>query len=152
MSRTKTIALAIGTLAAGALLATGITGIAQAADTTPSPSSRPSSSTTDDGHHGHGPGRPHPEGRDMPIHGEAVVKAADGTYTTVSSIRGTVSAVSSTSITVKAEDGFVATYVINADTEGADVKVADVVSVRGTVSGSTATATSIHARPANPPS
>lgn len=151
MSRTKNIALTAGTLAAGALLATGITGIANAADSSPSSSSNSVGET----HHRHGgpgghvgPGRPQ-DGRGLPIHSEAVVKAADGTFSTVSSIRGAVTAISSTSITVKAEDGFTATYIINTETKGADVELGDAVSVHGTVSGSISTATLIHSKPAD---
>ncbi len=39
MSRTRTITLTLGSIAAGAVLATGVTGLAMAADSTPSPSS-----------------------------------------------------------------------------------------------------------------
>ncbi|MDI1290594.1 MAG: hypothetical protein PSX37_11680 [bacterium] len=170
MSRTKQIALTAGTLVVGAALATGVTGIANAADSTPSPSSSSSAAAPDRptdgfGRHGHGgPGGLHGGPGLQALHSEAVVKAADGTFSTVTSIRGSVTAVSATSITVKAEDGFSATYAINSDTEVrtgvptrpsagssapaesniADVKVGDVASVRGTAGGSSATAISIH--------
>ncbi len=51
------------------------------------------------------------------LHGEFVVKAVDGTISTVRQVQGTVTAVSDTSITVKAEDGYTATFAVNADTE-----------------------------------
>ena len=157
MSRTRTITLTVGSLAAGAILATGITGLAMAADSTPG------------GPHA---GRQHLPGmRGGPggqaLHGELVVKAADGTISTVRTINGTVTAVSSSSITVKADDGYSSTFSVAATTEvrvGApdftqgrpdpsavstdaitDVTVGDVAHVDGTVTGSTATATEVHA-------
>jgi hypothetical protein len=201
MSRAKTIAITVGSLTAGALLATGVTGIAAAANSTPSPSaSSPSGSAgtsqstpqdrakggplssngQDRGGHG-GPGDGPGDHRGgmlggpggQALHGEIVVKAADGTISTVRLIDGTVTAVSSDSITVKAADDFTATYTVNATTDIhvglrpggpghnaagtsgstakpaastiADVKVGNVARVEGTVSGSTATATEIHA-------
>jgi hypothetical protein len=161
MSRTRTITLTIGSLAAGAVLATGITGMAMAADGTPSGT----------------PGGSHASRQHMPdmrggpggqaLHGELVVKAADGTISTVRTIHGTVTAVSSSSITVKADDGYSSTFDVTATTEvrvGApdftqgrpdpsavstdaitDVSVGDVAHVDGTVAGSTATATKVHA-------
>lgn len=50
-------------------------------------------------------------------HSESVVKNADGTFTTVLEQRGTVEAVSATSITVKSEDGNSWTYAVNAETK-----------------------------------
>lgn len=199
MSRAKTIAITVGSLTAGALLATGVTGIAAAADSTPSPSATSGSSGTaksapQNGAKGGLQGTDRQQGRDgqgggrhggpkggmlggpggQALHGEIVVKKADGTISTVRLIDGTVTAVTSDSITVKAADDFTATYTVNAttdihvglptgrpghDAQGtsgstttkpatstiADVKVGDVARVEGTVSGSTATATEIHA-------
>lgn len=48
---------------------------------------------------------------------ESVVKDADGTFRTVLAQRGTVTAVSSTSITVRSEDGYSQTYSVDADTK-----------------------------------
>lgn len=184
MSRSKTITITLGSLAAGAALATGVTGIAMAADSSPSPSSSAASpsagsGSTDaaagaqrdgqrggprDGGHARGGllGAPGSE----PLHGEMVVQAEDGTVSTVRMIRGTVTAVSATSITVKADDGYSATFAVGtgstvhtglpdgprpadgtADAAGsiAEVAVGDVAHVQGTVSGSEATATRIHA-------
>jgi hypothetical protein len=208
MSRAKTITITVGSLAAGALLATGITGIASAANGTPSPNAssgstqanpqgrsnaqggakpgQSDSSRSNQGRHG-GPGGPGGPGEGMgghrggmmggpgsqPLHGEIVIKAADGAISTVRLIEGTVTAVGTDSITVKAADDFTATYTVNATTDIhvglptrgqrpdapgstgtqssapaantlADVKVGDVARVEGTVSGSTATATEIH--------
>jgi hypothetical protein len=192
MSRTRTITLTIGSLAAGAVLATGVTGLALAADSTPSPSNSTSTSapgTTDgpgiggplggplggmrggpgDGRHGGpdggmrggilgGPGS-------QALHGEAVVKAADGTISTIRMIQGTVTAVGADSISVKAEDGYSATFTVDSATDihtgvptrpadgtrptapaaGAigDVMVGDVAMVEGTVQGTGGTATEI---------
>lgn len=183
MSRTRTITLTLGSIAAGAVLATGVTGLAMAADTTPSPAASSTAPGVDagsvpqglrgpgDGMRG-GPGGMHgmrggPMGE--ALHGELVVKADDGTISTIREVQGTVTAVSSTSITVKAEDGYTATFVVNAETDVhtglpsrdrgmdapaatdttaqsiADVSVGDVAHVHGTVDGDTATAEDVHA-------
>jgi hypothetical protein len=101
-----------------------------------------------------GPGMHHGVDRGTPVHGEMVVKNSDGTYSTHVDVNGTATAVSASSITVKAEDGFTATFVINSNTAvrtsatgGAitDVKVGDTVHVDGTKSGSTVTANDVHA-------
>jgi hypothetical protein len=70
------------------------------------------------------------------IHGTAVTPKQGGGYQTVDGQRGAVTDVSSTSITVKSEDGFTKTYVVTADTlvnakrDGiASVKKGDTVSV-----------------------
>jgi hypothetical protein len=83
------------------------------------------------------------------IHGEYVIKSGSG-YVTVDTQIGTVTAVSTTSITVKSEDNFSKTYVVTADTavdaqrDGiGSVKTGDTVNVTGKVDGSTVTATSI---------
>jgi hypothetical protein len=55
--------------------------------------------------------------RPQQLHGESVVKKADGTLQAVLEQRGTVEAVSDTSITVKSEDGYSQTYAVNADTK-----------------------------------
>ena len=70
------------------------------------------------------------------IHGSAVTPKQGGGYQTVDAQRGTVTEVSTTSITVKSEDGFTKTYVVTADTlvnakrDGiASVKKGDTVAV-----------------------
>jgi hypothetical protein len=50
------------------------------------------------------------------IHGSFVTPKPGGGYQTIEDQRGTVTSVSSTSITVTSEDGFSATYVVSADT------------------------------------
>jgi hypothetical protein len=190
MTRTRTITLTIGSLAAGAVLATGVTGLAMAADATPNPG-RSSVAPGATGHQDPGstlgnpadvprggldgrPGGPgHVDGMrgalgGDALHGEIVVKAADGTFSTVRIIRGTVTAVGADSISVKADDGYTATFDVAAATEihtgmpmrpadsatrptppaaGAitEVNVGDVAVVEGTVTGSAATANEIHA-------
>lgn len=86
-----------------------------------------------------GPGR----GLGAAIHGEYVVETSTGTYVTELTQRGTVSAVSSTSVTVKSADGYSKTYVVPSSVSVTSVKTGDTVSVVATVSGSTATLTSI---------
>jgi hypothetical protein len=85
------------------------------------------------------------------LHGQFTVPKASGTgYQTEDVQRGTVTAVSSSSITVKSADGYSATYAVASSTEvnaqaagiGA-VKVGDTVSVIATVSQGKATAASI---------
>jgi hypothetical protein len=84
------------------------------------------------------------------VHGQFVVAKPGGGYQTVDVQRGSVTAVSSTSITVKSPDGYSHSYavtsstVVDAQRDGiGSVKTGNQVSVTATVSGSTATAASI---------
>jgi hypothetical protein len=84
------------------------------------------------------------------IHGQVTGPKPGGGYQTVDVQRGTVTAVSSSSLTVKSADGFSATYAVSSSTEVnaqaagiATVKTGDTVEVTATVSGGTATAASI---------
>ena len=84
------------------------------------------------------------------IHGQLTEPKSGGGYQTVDVQRGTVTAVSSSSITVKSADGFTATYAVSSSTEVnaqaagiGTVKTGDTVEVEATVSGDTATAASI---------
>lgn len=84
------------------------------------------------------------------LHGQFVVPKSGGGYQTVDVQHGTVTAVSTSSITVKSADGYTKSYQITSSTnvdaqrDGiASVKTGQQVSVSATVSGSTATATSI---------
>lgn len=84
------------------------------------------------------------------IHGEFVVPNADGGYQTIATQRGEVTAVSPTSITVRSEDGYSATYVVTADTlvnaarDGiSTISNGDTVHVVAIVSGDTRTAVRI---------
>jgi hypothetical protein len=103
---------------------------------TPSPSARPG---------GFGFGGPFGA-----VHGQFVAPKSGGGYQTIDTQRGSVTAVSATSITVKSADGFVKTYQVvsstNVDAQRngiAAVKTGHQVAVTATVSGSTATAVSI---------
>jgi hypothetical protein len=97
-----------------ALTGTGVA-IAWAADPpSPSPSS---SSAPGNSEKGPGHNKPAKSQRPQHLHGESVVKKADGTLQANLDQRGTVEAVSETSITVKSEDGYSQTYAVNADTK-----------------------------------
>ncbi len=149
--------------AAGLAIALGVAASqsASAATSTPSPSASGGSSSSTGkspagGPGGHGPGGHGPGGfgggfgGDV-LHGEETVQQGT-TVKTIDQQSGTVTAVSSTSITVKSTDGFVATYVVNSSTAVgksgskstiAAVKVGDTVRIEGDKVGSTVTATRI---------
>ena len=85
------------------------------------------------------------------IHGEFTVKNGDDGYRTLATQRGEVTAVSSSSITVKSEDGFSRSYTVNDDTlvnagnDGIeDVKDGDTVHVTAVVEDGKARAVDIH--------
>jgi hypothetical protein len=84
------------------------------------------------------------------VHGQVTVPKSGGGYETLDVQQGTVTAVSSTSITVKSADGYSASYVVSTktlvDAEAAgigSVKKGDTVYITATVSGSTATAANV---------
>jgi hypothetical protein len=84
------------------------------------------------------------------VHGEFVVPKSGGGYQTMDTQRGSVTAVSNSSITIKSGDGFTKTYGVTGDTivdakrDGiGSIKVGDQVFVMATVSGSTATAANV---------
>jgi hypothetical protein len=84
------------------------------------------------------------------LHGQYVVRRPGGGYQTVDVQNGQVTAVSSTSITLRSADGFTYGYVISRSTAVAaghggiaSVRVGDQASVQATVTGSSAVATSI---------
>lgn len=88
-------------------------------------------------------------------HGEAVVKGKDGKPVTVVGQRGQVTAVSATSLTVKSEDGYTASYPLTADTRVrlggekkavSDLKTGATVGVVATKSGSTLTTVGVVSR------
>lgn len=86
-------------------------------------------------------------------HGEAVVRDKTGKLITVDRQRGSVTAASATSLTVKSSDGTSWTWTINKDTKVrgpnlkiepvSDVKVGDTVAVGGQRSGDTRTARAV---------
>ena len=147
-----------GRIAAWTVVATvalvGLAGVALAgvdlplrtAAATPTPTASPGEpgdrkADRDKRHKRHGFGR---LGR--PVHGEAVVRDRDGEFLTVYHQRGTVTAVSATSIALKSEDGFVATYAVNDETRVyrdrkpariGDVKVGERAGVMAVKSGET---------------
>jgi len=84
------------------------------------------------------------------IHGQVTVPKSGGGYQTIDVQRGTVTAVSTSSITVKSADGYSATYgvsgstEVNAQAEGiGTVKDGDTAELTATASGSTKTAASV---------
>jgi hypothetical protein len=84
------------------------------------------------------------------IHGQFVTPKPGGGYQTIDTQRGTVTAVSTSSITVKSSDGYTKTYQVtsstNVDAQRAgigSVKTGQTVLVLATVHGSSATATHI---------
>ena len=108
------------------------------------------------GSRGHGPGGRglhggmHGGGLGGVLHGEAVVPEGEA-YQEVAFQRGTVSAVSPTSLEVESEDGFSRTYVLDAETlvdgtrgDVSSLAEGDTVQVLADVAGATVTATRVH--------
>jgi hypothetical protein len=153
--RARRIAVAT---AVGIGLALGAAGIAAAADdVTQSPAPDANAKITPGpgvaklpglrGPHGHGR---HGWGHAGALHGEFVVPDGNGGYRTVLTQRGVVTAVSTTSLTVKSEDGYTKTYALNPSTvvvSGRDgigtVEKGESVAVMATEAGGTATATHV---------
>lgn len=154
MILTRKITLAVAGVVAAGVLGTAGVAAATAGTTAPAPAAA-------------SPTAPDPGAADKPakkraghalkargMHGEWVVKGKDGKPVTLVSVRGQVTAVGPASVTVKAEDGYTATFVANADTKvkGADVdSIADVkVGAKGAVvgvkDGSTVTARAVLVR------
>jgi hypothetical protein len=84
------------------------------------------------------------------LHGQIVLAKPGGGYETADIQSGQVTAVSSTSITLRSADGFTKTYLVTSSTDVdaqqagiASVRTGNQVSLVATVSGGTATATSI---------
>ncbi|MET8874221.1 hypothetical protein [Nocardia sp. NPDC004604] len=79
-----------------------------------------------------------------PLHGQVVVSDGNGGYRTELTQTGTITALSSTSVTAKSADDYTQTYTITATTTGAtSVKVGDTVTIRGTQTDDTNTATAV---------
>ena len=156
MFLSKRVALAIAGIAAAAVV--GTAGVAAATAPTssgaPSPTAAPASPGPANGGPMHRRGMHRGWMRIGALHGEFVVKGKDGAYVTLVTARGQVTAVSASSITIKAEDGFTVTYVVNSDTKVrghdvdkiADVKVGDRGGAVGTKSGGTITARAVLVR------
>ncbi|MFI5913595.1 hypothetical protein [Dactylosporangium sp. NPDC051541] len=84
------------------------------------------------------------------LYGDFTASDGNGGYTTKRLQTGTVTDISTTSITAKSADGRATTFVIGSSTSidngndaVSDIKTGDTVTVVGTVSGDTATATTI---------
>jgi hypothetical protein len=84
------------------------------------------------------------------VHGQVVVPAPGGTYRTEDIQTGTVTAVSTSSLTVRSTDGYTKTYQVTSATRVAagstgigSVKVGNKVAVTATVRGSTASLTRV---------
>jgi hypothetical protein len=102
-----------------------------------------------------GPGFPWPPGplglgAFAALHGQFVTSKAGGGYQTIDIQRGTVTAASSGSITVKSSDGYTSAYQVTSATDvngqraGTNsIKTGQMVSVLATVTGTSATATQI---------
>jgi len=153
MILTKKIALGVAGVAAAGVLGTAGVAAATSNDSTPAPtaSAAPSNSAAPSDHPKAKRARRALIGRGM--HGEWVVKGEDGKPVTLETIRGTVTAVGSSRLTVKAEDGFTETFATNSDTKvrgGADalgdVKVGARGAVVGVKSGNTITARVVRLR------
>ena len=159
-------------VAAGAIGATAVTGIAFAANNTPTPATGqgPQSTAPADpnatppadpkggpGGRG-GPGRDGLFGHMGPngpvLHADATVKDKDGKVVNLRLQTGTITNVSATSLTVKSSDDFVGEWTLTTDTEVrrdmkgstvGDLAVGDTVVVHGEVTSGTATAKVVRA-------
>src|SRR3954447_7689853 len=154
MILTKKVALGLAGVVAAAVLGTAGVAAATSDNATPTPatSSAPASTTAPgDKASGDRAAERHKIRRSAIVrgmHGEFVVKGKDGKPVTIETIRGTVTAVGSTSVTVKADDGFTETFTANSDTKvkGAvaksfsEVKVGAKGAVIGVKNGGTTTA------------
>jgi hypothetical protein len=140
-------------------VAGGVAWATSSADPTPAPSASPSTPSATPDKSGK-PDKPDKPGKGPhrgmfglggALHGEFVVKKDDGSYQTVATQRGEVTAVSKESITVKSEDGYSRTYTLTEDTlvnaarDGIDdVKTGNTVTVFAVVADGKATATSVN--------
>ncbi|SBS74421.1 conserved exported hypothetical protein [uncultured Mycobacterium sp.] len=90
-----------------------------------------------------GPGGP--GGFQRTLHGQNVVSDGEGGFSTELTQTGDVTAASDTSVTVRSQDGFSQTYVVNPDTRKPPqpLQTGEQVSVRATQQGGAATATAV---------
>ncbi|MGZ8801108.1 MAG: hypothetical protein ACXWZL_00425 [Mycobacterium sp.] len=79
----------------------------------------------------------------LPLHGQFVVSDGSGGYTTMLTQTGTITAVSSTSVTVRSEDGFSRTYLTSPNQGAPSLALDDAVTVRAVQEGDTARVTEI---------
>jgi hypothetical protein len=147
----------------GVLGAAALTGVAMAADSSPSPSATSSTAASTAGA-GASSGAPakHLGGARLRalgkrvLHGEFTVQTKDGVKVYDTEI-GVITSVGPTSVAVKASDGFTQTWTLDASTHVranqakgtvADLKSGETVRLLGPVSGGTATAQLAVVRPA----
>jgi hypothetical protein len=133
------IAMAVGVVAASGVAVYAATGPANASTSLPAMSGG--------GPFG-GPGGFMRGGGMAPLHGEFTVSDGNGGYKTAVMQRGEVTAVSSTSVTAKSEDGYTKVYAINSETEFGNQSVSDIqngdpVVVIATPDGDNATADTV---------
>ena len=141
----------------GVLGAAALTGVAMAADGTPSPSTGTSASTTATTHTGTGAKADRLRGLGKRVlHGEFTLSTKDGPKVYDTEI-GVITSVSPTSVAVKASDGYTQTWTLDSTTRVradkakgsvADLKVGATVRLLGPASGGTATAQLALIRPA----
>jgi len=125
MWTTRTRSTVIGGGAAILIALAGTAGgfaAAHAADSTPSTTASTPSASPSDASAGKDTGRKHGRGDVVAQlkglqHAQWVVAGKDGAFVTHDAIRGTVTAVSATSLTVKAKDGVSATYAVGTSTK-----------------------------------
>jgi hypothetical protein len=141
--------IAVAGVVSAAILGTGAAALADTSTSTPTPSSTPTAAGTSTPKTGH----LRAKGVLARIeHGEWVSQGKSGDVTH-DAVGGTVSAVSATSITVKASDGYSEAFTVDATTKIhvkgtkpatiANVKVGDRAVVAGIKSGTTVTATQV---------
>jgi hypothetical protein len=150
----RTLAIASAAAIAGGVIAFSIASYATSGDT---PAGPPSSDVYAAALSTAAPATP--TGHRELLHGERVVKDKDGTIITVDVQRGTVTAVSASSMTVRSSDGTTWTWTLNGNTKvrGADlkkeavssVKVGNTVAVAGQRTADTRTARAIGDPPPN---
>lgn len=142
----------VGLVSAGLVAGVVVAGLNVASAQSPAPSPTPKQSAPD-GPRGRMP-RPFrqmkPDGPMGALHGEFTTKAPGGGYQVLAMQRGTVTAVSATSLTVKSEDGYTRTYgvddhtLVNAGNDGiGDVKTGNEVRVVALVKGDAANAVQV---------
>ncbi|HKF32439.1 MAG TPA: DUF5666 domain-containing protein [Jatrophihabitantaceae bacterium] len=124
----RTLAIASAAAIAGGVIAFSIASYATSGDTSAGPPS--SDNVYAAALSTPAPGTP--TGHRELLHGERVVKDKDGTIITVDVQRGTVTAVSESSMTVRSSDGTTWTWTLNSDTKvrGADLKKEAVSSIK----------------------
>jgi hypothetical protein len=128
---------AAGLAAAGLVSGLVLAGLTTANAQTPSPATPPPSAAPEGderarpgkrgGGHGHGHGGLGRPSRHV-LHGEYTARAPEGGYQVLATQHGEATAVSPTSITLRSEDGYSRTYVVNDDTlvNAGDAGIGDV--------------------------